>query len=693
MRITFISVFLMFLTGFLPAQQQVTVISRCGGIETLTIPSIIDNDHDGMDDRLEQKLLNTFMPTIIQFSDESCPGPALDGSGDSNLIACHIYPLPQQYTRSASLDSVLNHPVAMVPAHGLIAGLIWYNPTIIVNCAVLYGQDCGLLGHTADVEGFAFSLKYTGPDTATGWMYDTVMQHWRGDVIQTTSHAATACQQIETKPYKSSLHPDGVDSVLASPDKHGNYLTIGGCGQSIICNPGCGAAQSKKAVRPVNLGEPDYPLVTNLGTFYPAYAGENPWGSSNFLAAEGGNAGTIIDKMVKPLTSDFVQGTTLQAGQICQLYSQCYGTPGANLNVDICNGSSYTFFGQPLSMAGTYTHVATDVYGCDSTVVLNLRIGEPDTFVYSVAVCAGQTYSFEGLTLTHSGTYFGLYNSSYGCDSTVILYFTVYQPSSSGYSDSVCHGGSYNFNGLVIQNPGTYVDTLSTIHGCDSVVTLHLLVMAPRHYNSYVETCAGTPFSFGGRQITTDGVYVDTLTGYSGCDSIVSLTLHFNALPQVTWGGVADSVITGSSVVLTGGQPAGGVYYGDGVAGNIFYADSAGLGAHTITYWYTDSSGCSDSALHTNYVMPTGVNEYAVANAVNLYPNPAGEFLMLEGDFLRTVTGGPLIYNAEGRLMPFTYTHTGGKWNLNISNLPAGAYSVQLHAGGVLIAKKFLKTD
>src|SRR4051812_12965520 len=80
------------------AQQAVNLVGRCGGLENLTIPSIVDNDLDGMDDKLEQSLLEHFMPVIIQFNNETCPGPAINGTGDSNLLVCHIYPLPGQYS-------------------------------------------------------------------------------------------------------------------------------------------------------------------------------------------------------------------------------------------------------------------------------------------------------------------------------------------------------------------------------------------------------------------------------------------------------------------------------------------------------------------------------------------------------------------------------------------------------------------
>ncbi len=320
--------FLLFLPLFVcsfivSAQQQVNVISRCGGMQSVTIPSILDTDLDGLDDRLEQKLLDHFMPVIIQFDNETCPGPALDGSGDSNLLVCHIYPLPGQYTMSAgSPDSLKVHPVAMVSDTGLVTGMIWYEPQIIVQCALLYGKDCGTLGHTSDVEGFYFSLKYTGPDTVAGWMYDTILTNWMGITIQSVSHANTICEQIETFPYKSAQFPNGVDTVYASPNKHGNYLTISKCGSSFICNPACNGVPSRKNVRILNPGEANASMINDLGMYYPAYAGEDPWSTSAFL---GGGAGTITHVTVRTLSPLFLHPQKLDtASQICDLYKRCY---------------------------------------------------------------------------------------------------------------------------------------------------------------------------------------------------------------------------------------------------------------------------------------------------------------------------------------------------------------------------------
>ena len=42
--------------------------------------------------------------------------------------------------------------------------------------------------------------------------------------------------------------------------------------------------------------------------------------------------------------------------------------------------------------------------------------------------------------------------------------------------DTICSGESYTWNGNIYTKPGSYTDTLSNIHGCDSIVTLHLHV-------------------------------------------------------------------------------------------------------------------------------------------------------------------------------------------------------------------------
>ena len=65
--------------------------------------------------------------------------------------------------------------------------------------------------------------------------------------------------------------------------------------------------------------------------------------------------------------------------------------------------------------------------------------------------------------------------------------------------------------------------------------------------------------------------------------------------------------ICSTSYPLNQGFPAGGTYSGPGVSGTNFNASVAGVGTHSITYFYTDASGCSNSAVKNIIVTPLPV--------------------------------------------------------------------------------------
>ncbi len=307
------------------SQQQFSEIKPCGGSSYFSL-QITDNDSDGLDDGLEQILLEKFMPVFIRFDDDDCPGPSPSGSTtiDTNIVVCRIFPVPPQFTIGINLQLLSENPVELAGEKNLKTGMVWYEPTLIANCALLYGKDCGLTGHTADVEGFTFTLQYTG-GLEGGWRFDTILSHWKGIIIQTVSHAGTLCEKIETLPRLSIDFPNGSDTIFASPDKHGNYLTIGKCNSGFLCDPSCNNTKLTKKIKAVNVGEENDPLVTDLGIFNPEYLGENPWGTAKFLESIGGNAGTIKDKMLKELTAELIKGKLLDSCyKICDMYDDCF---------------------------------------------------------------------------------------------------------------------------------------------------------------------------------------------------------------------------------------------------------------------------------------------------------------------------------------------------------------------------------
>jgi hypothetical protein len=633
-------VFVLVLPYWLSAQMHVAVISPCGGIDSVVIPNITDRDSDGMDDRLETLLLAQFMPPVMMFSNENCPGPALNGTGDTNLIATRITPYPQQYTWSNSPDSVQVHPVALVGPRQLVPGMYWHTHFIMVHCAVLYGQDCGLLGHSADVEGFHFSLVYTGPDSVAGWMYDTIMNRWVGATIQSVGHDATTCQYIETLPYKSYLNPAGSDTVYASPDKHANYITVQGCDNNFICNPNCNSTQIRKNTVNVNVGEPNAPLVTDLGTYYAAYAGWSPWSTVNFL---NGGAGTIPEKMERPLTTDFVHSTELTAAMICPLYTYCYGPDVHAYSDNTCSNEQYVFNGRRLSQSGVYTDTLSNVNGCDSVVTLSLTVYPYDTVPQAAFLCSGHTY---------------------------------------------------DFNGMMLSAPGLYRDTLTGVHGCDSTLVLSLSLHYPSTYSYAAHICEGNTYSLNGQVLSAAGEYIDTITNAAGCDSVITLALAIDTPVAVHWPATVDTVWAHSNDLLLTATPAGGTYSGTGVSGNIFYPDSATGGPNLISYTYQDQYGCISTATRTYYLLyPEGVSGIALANAISLYPNPANDLLTAQSDLFSSNDSRPIVVDIAGQSIPVPADVDNNRIILHTGSLSAGMYMVKFTISGSVVTKKFIKAD
>jgi gliding motility-associated-like protein len=109
-----------------------------------------------------------------------------------------------------------------------------------------------------------------------------------------------------------------------------------------------------------------------------------------------------------------------------------------------------------------------------------------------------------------------------------------------GFTDSICAGSTYSFNGQNLSQAGIYTDTLQNILGCDSIVTLQLSLVQPNSTSISTSICAGDTYFFNGQTLSVAGQYSVTIPSVFGCDSIVQLTLTVNPLPVVS---VQDTMV------------------------------------------------------------------------------------------------------------------------------------------------------
>ena len=225
--------------------------------------------------------------------------------------------------------------------------------------------------------------------------------------------------------------------------------------------------------------------------------------------------------------------------------------PTTYLSAEICQGESYHFHGQSLTQTGFYSDTINSADGCDSIVSLFLTVNPVYDIAIAEALCQGDSYDFNGKILTESGTYIDTLTTVNGCDSIVTLTLTVHPVYNTPVSHVMCQGDSYNFHGSILTESGIYTDTLRTVHRCDSIVTLTLTVKPT--YNTPIShvMCQGETFDFFGNSLTESGTYVDTLTTVNGCDSIITLTLTVNPSYHATY--EVDILCQGERFLL-GGQ-------------------------------------------------------------------------------------------------------------------------------------------
>ena len=197
----------------------------------------------------------------------------------------------------------------------------------------------------------------------------------------------------------------------------------------------------------------------------------------------------------------------------------------------ICAGESYRFNARTLTATGTYIDTLTTLFGCDSIVTLKLHVRDEIRTPLYKKLCYGDSLLFGGKYRTQSGTYIDTLTAISGCDSIVTLNLQIRSEIRSILYQELCHGDSLLFAGHFRTQSGTYNDTLTTLFGCDSIVTLNLHIKPEIKFTLEQMLCHGDSMLFGGKYRTQSGTYTDTLTAASGCDSVVVLRL--NIRPEI----------------------------------------------------------------------------------------------------------------------------------------------------------------
>src|SRR5574343_574753 len=287
-------------------------------------------------------------------------------------------------------------------------------------------------------------------------------------------------------------------------------------------------------------------------------------------------------------------------------------------NNGVTNGVAFT----PTLGTTTYTVTGTSAAGCINTdqVIVTVNPLPAPVINGPATYCAGNT------ALLSTSTPFTTYSWSTGSTNPTI-------------------------NATAADNPITV--TVTNAFGCQATSTVFTVTQnSVITANFNVTICQGQSATIHGVPQTVAGVYSQTFTLGTGCDSTSNVTLIVNPLPAVN-AGVDQAVCTGTATTLTA-TGATTYSWNNGVTNGIPFTQAIGATTYTVTG--TSAAGC----VNTDQVVIT-VNPLPVVGAGPDQVICIGATSTLNGSGAATYTWNNGVTNAVAftPVATNTYTVTG----------------------------------
>jgi len=194
-------------------------------------------------------------------------------------------------------------------------------------------------------------------------------------------------------------------------------------------------------------------------------------------------------------------------------------------NVTACDSYTWIDGNTYTTSNNTATHTLTSVAGCDSVLALNLTINNSNTGTDVQTACNSYTW-IDGNTYTSSNNSatFTLTNAA-GCDSLVTLDLIINNSNTGTDVQTACDSYTWIDGNTYTASNNSATFTLTNAAGCDSVVTLDLTMNNSSTGTDIQTTCDSYTWIDGNTYTTSNNTATHTLTNAVGCDSVVTLDL------------------------------------------------------------------------------------------------------------------------------------------------------------------------
>jgi gliding motility-associated-like protein len=220
----------------------------------------------------------------------------------------------------------------------------------------------------------------------------------------------------------------------------------------------------------------------------------------------------------------------------------------------ICQGDSILTQNGWQTTAGTYVDNLNSIFGCDSVVTRQLTVNPTYNLTQNPAICRGQTYTLpSGQTAVNAGSYTSLLSTIKGCDSLITSVLVVNDTFRVAQNPFICSGDSLQLPNLsYVSQAGLYSVTLNTIHGCDSTIDVSVSLWPVYNQQQADSICQGQTYTLPNGQTTSQGgAFISNLSSIQGCDSTIITILYINPTFAITQ---SPGICQGQSYTLPHGQ-------------------------------------------------------------------------------------------------------------------------------------------
>ncbi len=221
----------------------------------------------------------------------------------------------------------------------------------------------------------------------------------------------------------SNFYPDSTFSNLL-----GGNVTV-----SIKTYEGCIVTKDTIIGQPAQVPTPDISFNSPLCSGDTlALSIDTLSGATCYWTGPNGFVSTSFDTLIPNATS-------IQTGDysVFLMFNGCFSdttvetitvNPVYNLvvNETICSNEFYTLGNQQLNQPGNYLLNIQTVAGCDSIIDLTLNVNPAYSFTRDTTLCEGESFTYYGQTLTTTGVYQFDLQTTLGCDSIIIYNLIVY---------------------------------------------------------------------------------------------------------------------------------------------------------------------------------------------------------------------------------------------------------------------------